>query len=116
MIRQLIRDPDQAFSSGVATPIPLPEDIDGERYRETLIKACERIRRFNPRFLVISLGLDTAKGDPTGSWSLLAKDFTLNGALLGELGLPTLVVQEGGYLQDDLGANLTSFLSGYLDA
>ena len=32
------------------------------------------------------------------------------------LGLPAVIVQEGGYLQDDLGANLTSFLSGYLDA
>jgi acetoin utilization deacetylase AcuC-like enzyme/GNAT superfamily N-acetyltransferase len=91
---------------------PLPENIDGERYRETLTKACDRIRRFKPRFLVISLGLDTAKGDPTGSWSLLAKDFTLNGALLGELGLPTLVVQEGGYKTRTLGINARHFFKG----
>ncbi|MBC7142539.1 MAG: histone deacetylase family protein, partial [Rhodobacteraceae bacterium] len=33
-------------------------------------------------------------------------------ARIAGLGLPVLVVQEGGYLQPDLGANLTSFLSG----
>ena len=29
------------------------------------------------------------------------------------LGLPTVLVQEGGYLSDDLGQNLVQFLSGF---
>jgi acetoin utilization deacetylase AcuC-like enzyme len=29
------------------------------------------------------------------------------------MGLTALIVQEGGYLQPDLGANLTSFLTGW---
>jgi acetoin utilization deacetylase AcuC-like enzyme len=35
------------------------------------------------------------------------------GAELGSLGLPTVLVQEGGYLSDALGANLSSFLYGF---
>jgi len=54
---------------------PLPEKVDGKQYRETLEKAIKKIKAFNPRFLVVALGLDIAKGDPTGSWSLTAPDF-----------------------------------------
>ena len=32
---------------------------------------------------------------------------------IAALGLPTVVVQEGGYLCDALSDNLTSFLTGY---
>jgi acetoin utilization deacetylase AcuC-like enzyme len=32
---------------------------------------------------------------------------------IADLGLPTVLVQEGGYLSDDLGHNLVQFLSGF---
>jgi acetoin utilization deacetylase AcuC-like enzyme/GNAT superfamily N-acetyltransferase len=92
--------------------IPLPEEIDGERYRRALAQALGRVRKFNPRFLVLCLGLDTAKGDPTGSWTLRAKDFFQNGQIIGALRLPTLVVQEGGYRIRLLGSNAAHFFSG----
>ena len=92
--------------------IALPENIDGSRYREGLKQALRRVRKFNPKFLVVALGLDPAKGDPTGSWLLVAKDFAENGRLIGALGLPTLVVQEGGYRTRSLGANAAQFFSG----
>jgi acetoin utilization deacetylase AcuC-like enzyme len=91
---------------------PLPEQCDGTAYRIVLTQALSRITRFNPVFLVVSLGLDTAKGDPTGTWSLLANDFDLNGALIGALRVPTLVVQEGGYSTSVLGVNARRFLTG----
>jgi acetoin utilization deacetylase AcuC-like enzyme len=34
------------------------------------------------------------------------------GARIARLGLPCLMVQEGGYISDSLGTNLTRFLSG----
>jgi acetoin utilization deacetylase AcuC-like enzyme/GNAT superfamily N-acetyltransferase len=92
--------------------LPLPENIDGERYRETLAEALRAVRRFAPQFLVLALGLDTAKGDPTGSFRLRARDFRDNGRLVGELGLPMLVVQEGGYKTQTLGINARHFFSG----
>lgn len=95
--------------------LPLPENLDGERYRKVLAGALEKIRKFAPQFLVLSLGLDTAKGDPTGSFSLLAKDFRENGRIIGALQLPTLVVQEGGYKTQTLGINARHFFNGLWD-
>ncbi|MCW8859656.1 MAG: acetylpolyamine amidohydrolase [Deltaproteobacteria bacterium] len=91
---------------------PLPEDLDGPGYRKILSQALQRIKKFKPHFLVIALGLDTAKGDPTGTWSLNGEDFFANGKLLGELHLPTLVVQEGGYDSRALGNNARHFFKG----
>jgi acetoin utilization deacetylase AcuC-like enzyme/GNAT superfamily N-acetyltransferase len=101
--------------TGFNMNLPLPESQTGEQYRAALAEALAAVRRFEPKFLVVSLGLDPAKGDPTGTWSLGARDFRENGQMIGRLGLPTLVVQEGGYRTRTLGANARSFLSGLLD-
>ena len=102
----------QGAGLGFNRNFPLLERVDGEKYRNVLRRALALIKDFSPTFLVVSLGLDPAKGDPTGTWSLLAKDFTANGVLIGELGLRTLVVQEGGYLIRSLGINARSFFQG----
>ena len=95
---------------------PISEQCDGTLYRSYLTQALQRISRFKPTFLVVSLGLDTAKGDPTGTWTLGANDFELNGTLIGALKLPTLVVQEGGYSTRVLGVNARRFLTGLRSA
>ncbi len=92
--------------------LPLPEHLDGDKYYAALEKAVRRIRRFGPSFLVIALGLDTANGDPTGTWSLRGSDFSNNGRLLGSLNLPTVIVQEGGYDSRSLGSNARHFFKG----
>jgi acetoin utilization deacetylase AcuC-like enzyme len=101
---------------GLNLNIPLPESQDGGQYRKALGRAIAAVRSFDPVFLVIALGLDPAKGDPTGSWSLGADDFRANGRMLGTLDLPTLVVQEGGYRTRTLGKNAAAFLRGLVDA
>ncbi|MDX9800220.1 MAG: histone deacetylase family protein [Spirochaetia bacterium] len=92
--------------------LPLPETITPEKYRETLQKALNAIKKFSPRFLVLALGLDTAKADPTGTWPLKAEDFRLNGQIIGSLKLPILIVQEGGYRTRTLGINAARFFEG----
>jgi acetoin utilization deacetylase AcuC-like enzyme/GNAT superfamily N-acetyltransferase len=92
--------------------LPLPEKIDAARYTRTLDKALQRIDRFAPDFLVVALGLDTTKGDPTGTWMLTAEDLRNNGRRIGGLEKPTLVVQEGGYRARTLGQNARAFLEG----
>ncbi|MBU0728572.1 MAG: histone deacetylase family protein [Proteobacteria bacterium] len=91
---------------------PMPEKLDGAGYRQVLERALKRIRLFSPRFLVLALGYDPAKNDPTGSWDLQAKDFYQNGLLIGRLRLPTVVVQEGGYRTSSLGSNARGFFNG----
>lgn len=96
--------------------IVLPEQQDGKQYREALTIAIEAIKKFDPQFLVVPLGLDPAKGDPTGTWSLRAADFVANGKMIGQLNLPTLVVQEGGYRTRTLGVNARSFFQGLIES
>lgn len=91
---------------------PLLEKVEGHQYSNVLLRAVQCVRDFAPTFLVIGLGLDPAKGDPTGTWSLAAKDFAHNGRIIGRLGLHTLVVQEGGYRIRSLGVNARNFFMG----
>jgi len=92
--------------------VPLPEQIEGGDYTRALEDALHLIAKFKPHFLVVALGFDTAKDDPTGTWMLRAKDFENNGRKIGALGLPTLVVQEGGYRVRSLGRNARNFFIG----
>ena len=98
--------------SGFNINYPLPQHIDGQRYRKTLNRAIRDIKRFKPDYLVVSLGLDTALNDPTGSWELRQQDFMQNGKIIAELGYPTLYVQEGGYNNRNLGSNARAFFQG----
>ncbi|MFZ5570815.1 MAG: GNAT family N-acetyltransferase [Thermodesulfobacteriota bacterium] len=92
--------------------LPLPEKTGGKDYRRALSAAMERIRDFDPRFLVVALGLDTAKGDPTGTFSLTRSDFEENGRMVGAMGYPLAVIQEGGYRTRTLGINARAFFQG----
>ncbi len=99
---------------GLNLNLPLPEKIDAVLLLQTLERALTAIRRFAPVYLVVCLGLDTAQGDPTGSWPLRAADFQALGERIGGLGRPTLVVQEGGYDNRTIGANARAFFAGLL--
>ncbi|MBF0252133.1 MAG: acetylpolyamine amidohydrolase, partial [Alphaproteobacteria bacterium] len=77
-----------------------------------LKKACKAIKAYRPHVLVVALGLDTARNDPSGSWNLVAEDYTANARHIAALDLPTLVVQEGGYDCSVLGKNALAFLNG----
>lgn len=92
--------------------LPLPEVVDGPRYRAELDGVLAVIRDFAPTFLVVALGLDPARGDPTGTWLLTGRDFEQNGRSIGGLRLPTLVIQEGGYRTRTLGGNARRFFAG----
>jgi acetoin utilization deacetylase AcuC-like enzyme/GNAT superfamily N-acetyltransferase len=91
---------------------PLPEHLSADQYLQILQKALKKVNRFKPAYLVVCLGLDTAKGDPTGTWSLTAKDFERMGKSIGALKLPTLVIQEGGYRNRVIGINARNFFVG----
>ncbi len=95
---------------------PLKEGLEANEYRHVLAKALNTIESFKPSWLIICFGLDTAKGDPTGTFSFSSKDFEKNGRMIGSLKIPTLVVQEGGYLNRTLGVNALSFFKGLRDS
>lgn len=94
--------------------VPLPLGADEEMYFAALLPALEKVNQFQADRLVISLGLDTCLGDPTGTFRLQRDAFWRMGAALAALRLPTVVVQEGGYRLDTLGENIVAFFQGFL--
>jgi acetoin utilization deacetylase AcuC-like enzyme len=63
--------------------------------------------------LVIALGVDAAGGDPESPLEVGAEGFREAGRRLGELGLPTVVIQEGGYDLETIGPLVAAFLEGF---
>ena len=62
--------------------------------------------------LVVALGVDAAADDPESPLQVSAAGFRKAGALLGGLGVPTVVVQEGGYDLERLGPLVRETLLG----
>ncbi len=95
---------------------PLRRGVDDERYLEVLEEALAVIRRFKPKWFVLSLGYDLMKGDPTGSFTVSTKGMREIGRRIGNQRLPTLVVQEGGYSLTNLRRGSAAFFAGLGEA
>jgi acetoin utilization deacetylase AcuC-like enzyme len=74
------------------------------------------VRDFAPGALVVPLGFDTYKDDPISVLRVDLDAYRSLGERIGALGLPTVVVQEGGYMVEALGPALDQFLLGLLSA
>ena len=98
--------------AGFNVNLALDEHISPDEHRAAVAQALVRIARHDPSFLVVSMGFDTAKADPTGTWSNEAADFVKLGHMIGAAGLPTVVIQEGGYRIRTLGTNARNFFNG----
>ena len=77
-----------------------------------IAQALDAISAAGVTSLVVSLGVDAFDGDPIGDLSISTAGFGRIGAAIAQLGLPTVVLQEGGYNLEHLGANVLSFLKG----
>jgi acetoin utilization deacetylase AcuC-like enzyme len=91
---------------------PLPVRADDDLFVATLERAGGHISRFGPSVLIVSLGLDTFITDPICDLAVTTEGFARCGATVAAWGLPTVVLQEGGYDVSALGANVHAWLSG----
>ncbi len=92
---------------------PLPLHIGEAEYLAVLDEALRVIVDFAPRYLLISLGLDAAEGDLIGKFHITPPGFHIIGRRIAALDLPTVIVQEGGYRIETLGANAVAFLRAF---
>ncbi len=97
---------------GANLNLPLPRGTGDTDYMDTLEVALRRIASFGTDVLVVALGLDASIDDPFKGLAVTQDGFRQIGARLKATGLPLLLVQEGGYLSDTLGANLEAVLTG----
>lgn len=98
---------------GANLNIALPRKTADEDYLKALDGALERIDAFGATALVVALGLDAHENDPFQGLAISTDGFARIAARIADLGRPTLHIQEGGYVSDDLGLNLESYLSGF---
>jgi acetoin utilization deacetylase AcuC-like enzyme len=94
--------------------LPMPHGSSEEVFFERLAESIEAVRKFEPDALVLALGFDIYKDDPQSQVAVSSEGFARLGRAINQLGLPTLVVQEGGYHLDTLEVNTVNFFTGLL--
>ena len=72
----------------------------------------QAVESFGADVIVVALGLDAHVNDPFKGLAVTTPGFARIAAAIAALRRRVLVVQEGGYMSDDLGPNLTAFLGG----
>ena len=101
---------------GANLNIPLPIGTGDDGYLHAFGAAHAMIGAFAPGALVVALGLDASEHDPLAGLAVTTDGFRRIGQAIARLGLPTVLVQEGGYLSDILGTNLAAALAGFEEA
>ena len=98
--------------AGTTRNLPLDDGTGDDDYLASLAGAMAVVAAFDPATLVVSAGFDTFERDPIGAFRVTTGGFARIGAALAGAGRPTVVVQEGGYAADALGANAVALLAG----
>ena len=93
--------------------LPLARGTAWDVYEPELLKAVEWIGRQSPELLIVCYGADTHEADPISYFQLRTRDYGPMAKHIASLGLPTLILMEGGYAVDALGGNVAEFLRGF---
>lgn len=91
---------------------PLAENTSPNSYINTLNKALENAKRFNPDLIAVSIGFDTYRLDPITSLSLEKETYRDIGKAISGLNKPVFSILEGGYNYQDMPECLNYFLEG----
>ncbi|MCB0980742.1 MAG: histone deacetylase family protein [Ilumatobacteraceae bacterium] len=97
---------------GANANYPLRHGSGWDIYEPALADAIRFLQRHTPDALVVSLGVDTYKGDPISEFKLDHEHYLRMGSMIAAMGLPTLVVFEGGYAVQEIGINAVNVLEG----
>jgi acetoin utilization deacetylase AcuC-like enzyme len=97
---------------GANRNITLPPGAGDDQWLEAVIDLVVWATGRGANALVVALGVDAADTDPESPLAVSAAGFRAAGRSLGRLGLPTVVVQEGGYDLKAIGALVQEALRG----
>ncbi len=96
---------------GASRNLPLPEGAGNAVWVEAVHELSEWVADCDA--LVVSLGVDAAADDPESPLEVTAEGYARAGRLLGALGLPSVLVQEGGYHLPSLGDLVVAYVEGH---
>jgi acetoin utilization deacetylase AcuC-like enzyme len=89
--------------------LPMPHGSEEEVFLEKLNEALDAVGSFQADVVILSLGFDIYFQDPQSQVSVTEQGFAELGRRVRALGLPCLVVQEGGYHLESLEDNAKAF-------
>ncbi len=104
----------EAAGEGFNLNLPMPHGSTEQVFFEKVQVAIEKILKFEPDAIVLALGFDVYKDDPQAQVAVTTEGFGRLGKIIAALGLPTVVVQEGGYHLGAMADNTQSFFTGFL--
>jgi acetoin utilization deacetylase AcuC-like enzyme len=90
----------------------LPPGSGDDAWVAAVARLADWARDRGAEALVVALGVDAAGGDPESPLAVTRDGFRAAGRALGGLGLPTVLVQEGGYDLDAIGQLVCEVLIG----
>jgi acetoin utilization deacetylase AcuC-like enzyme len=93
---------------------PLEKGTDDAHYLLALDEALALVRDYAPAYLVVSAGMDIYAADPLGTIQVTTEGIGEVGKRISALGLPTVILMEGGYNNEALGRNIVAFLSTFV--
>ena len=98
--------------AGANRNVPLSPGAGDDPWLDAVTGLAAWARVGGARALVVALGVDAAAVDPESPLEVTERGYRAAGRALGELGLPTVVVQEGGYELDAIGGLVSEALLG----
>jgi acetoin utilization deacetylase AcuC-like enzyme len=95
--------------------IPLPPGSADAAWLEAVDALVRAARAHESEALVVALGVDAAVGDPESPLAVSEDGYREAGQLLAGPGVPTVVVQEGGYDLATIGSFVLATLEGFTE-
>ena len=101
--------------AGTTLNVPLPPETGDGPWLDGVARLADAVRRHGSTALVVSLGVDAAADDPESPLRISLDGYRRAGEVLRDLGLPTVMVQEGGYHLPTLGGLVRAFVEPFSD-
>jgi len=98
---------------GANLNLPLAPGSGDDVWLAAVARLIRAVRKHGADLLVVPLGVDAAGSDPQSPLQVSKAGFREAGRLLGALGLPTVLVQEGGYDLAAIGGLVRATLEGF---
>lgn len=98
-----------AAGEGFNLNLPMPHGSSEAVFMDKLEQALAAVKVFKADALVLSLGFDIYELDPQSKVAVTREGFAMLGERIRSLGLPCVIVQEGGYHLETLESNAQAF-------
>ena len=100
-------------SSETNLNVPLPPGSGDDTWLAGVDRLVDAAGAHGSEALVVALGVDAAASDPNSPLAVSEDGYHEAGRRLGTLGLPTVLVQEGGYVLETIGPLVRATLEGF---